>query len=124
MTLTHDRRTALLGGCPLFTGVGPEDLSAIGERAVEVEFATDHVIARQGEIGTGLFVIIEGEVRVIRDAEELGPPVLGERHGSSFGAGRDAARSIGAASNREAVLVIRTTRSSSPRSARIRAPLG
>jgi CRP-like cAMP-binding protein len=71
VTLTQDRRTALLGGCPLFNGVGPEDLSAIGERAVEVEFPTDHVIARQGEIGTGLFVIIEGEVRVIRDAEEL-----------------------------------------------------
>ena len=71
MTLTHDRRTQLLGGCPLFGGVGPDDLRAIGERALEVDFPADHVIARQGEIGTGLFVIIDGEVRVVRDGEEL-----------------------------------------------------
>jgi CRP-like cAMP-binding protein len=76
VTLTQDRRTALLGGCPLFGGVGPDDLAAIGERAIEVDFPADHVIARQGEIGTGLFVIIDGAVRVVRDAAEraqLGP---------------------------------------------------
>jgi CRP-like cAMP-binding protein len=71
VTLTQDRRTALLGGCPLFGGVGPDDLAAIGERAIEVDFPADHVIARQGEIGTGLFVIIYGAVRVVRDAAEL-----------------------------------------------------
>ena len=71
MTLTQDRRTALLGGCPLFGGVGPDDLAAIGERALEVEFPADHVIARQGEIGTGLFVIVDGAVRVVRDGQDL-----------------------------------------------------
>jgi CRP/FNR family transcriptional regulator, cyclic AMP receptor protein len=71
VTLTPDRRTTLLGGCPLFAGVVPDDLSAIAERAVEVEFPADHVIARQGEIGTGLFVIEDGEVRVVRDGQEL-----------------------------------------------------
>ena len=71
MTLTQDRRTELLGGCPLFGGVGPADLLAIAERALEVEFPADHVIARQGEIGTGFFVIVDGGVRVVRDGEEL-----------------------------------------------------
>lgn len=71
MTLTEDRRTELLGGCPLFAGVRPEGLSAIAERAVEVDFPADHVIARQGEIGTGLFVIVDGAVRVVRDGAEL-----------------------------------------------------
>jgi CRP/FNR family transcriptional regulator, cyclic AMP receptor protein len=71
VTLTQDRRTELLGGCPLFGGVSPDDLAAIGQRAIEVDFPTDHVIARQGEIGTGLFVVIEGAVRVVRDGEEL-----------------------------------------------------
>ena len=71
MTLTQDRRTELLGGCPLFGGVGPDDLAAIAERAVEVDFPAEHVIARQGEIGTGLFVVIEGSVRVVRDGQEL-----------------------------------------------------
>lgn len=71
MTLTQDRRTELLGGCPLFAGVAGEDLAAIAERAVEVDFPADHVIARQGEIGTGLFVVTEGAVRVIRDGAEI-----------------------------------------------------
>ena len=71
MTLTHDRRTSLLASCPLFGGVRPEDLGAIGERSLEVDFPADHVIARQGEIGTGLFVIVEGNVRVVRDGVEL-----------------------------------------------------
>jgi CRP/FNR family cyclic AMP-dependent transcriptional regulator len=71
VTLTHDRRTELLGGCPLFGGVTRDDLAAIGERSIEVDFPTDHVIARQGEIGTGLFVVIDGAVRVVRDGIEL-----------------------------------------------------
>jgi CRP-like cAMP-binding protein len=55
----------------LFGGVAGEDLAAVADRAVEVDFPADHVIARQGEIGTGFFVIVEGEVRVVRDGREL-----------------------------------------------------
>jgi CRP-like cAMP-binding protein len=71
VTLTQDRRSELLAGCALFGGIRPEDLAAVAERAIEVEFPADHVIARQGEIGTGLFVIVDGAVRVIRDGSEL-----------------------------------------------------
>ncbi len=76
MTLTHGRRGELLGACRLFAGVEPDDLKAVEERAIEVEFPADRVIARQGEIGTGFFLVVEGSVRVIRDGEEvaiLGP---------------------------------------------------
>jgi CRP-like cAMP-binding protein len=76
MSLTHDRRTALLAGCPLFDASEPEDLAALAEVATEVEFAAGRVIARQGEIGTGFFVIVEGRVKVVRDGRtlaELGP---------------------------------------------------
>jgi CRP/FNR family transcriptional regulator, cyclic AMP receptor protein len=71
VTLTLDRRTQLLSACRLFVGVGRDDLAAIGDRALEVDFPADHVIARQGEIGTGFFVVIEGEARVVRDGQEL-----------------------------------------------------
>jgi CRP-like cAMP-binding protein len=71
VTLTQDRRTALLGACPLFGGVTVDDLAAIAGQAVEVDFPSDHVIARQGEIGSGFFVVVEGEVRVVRDGQEL-----------------------------------------------------
>ena len=76
MTLTHDRRAELLGACRLFAGLDADDLAAIASRAVEIDFRPRDVIARQGEIGTGFFVIADGRVRVIRDGEtvaQLGP---------------------------------------------------
>jgi CRP/FNR family transcriptional regulator, cyclic AMP receptor protein len=76
VTLTLDGRSDLLGQCPLFGGVARDDLRAIGDRALEIEFPAEHVIARQGEIGTGFFVVIEGHVRVVRDGDviaRLGP---------------------------------------------------
>jgi CRP/FNR family cyclic AMP-dependent transcriptional regulator len=76
MTLTQDRRTELIGGCPLFRGLDPNGLGAIAGAAIEVDFPADRVIARQGEIGTGFFVIVDGMVRVIRDGAvvaRLGP---------------------------------------------------
>ena len=81
MTVTIDQRTRLLGGCPLFGGVTPGDLTAIGDRALEVDFPSDHVIARQGEIGTGFFVIVDGAVRVVRDGHEIARLVSGDFFG-------------------------------------------
>lgn len=81
MTLTHDRRVELLAGCPLFKGIDDEGLVALAERATQVDFPAGHVIARQGEIGTGFFVVIEGQVRVVRD----GKPVATLGAGEFFG---------------------------------------
>jgi CRP/FNR family cyclic AMP-dependent transcriptional regulator len=67
MTLTHDRRAELLSGCPLFHGIDGHGLAMLAEKATTVDFPAGHVIARQGEIGTGFFVIVEGRVRVVRD---------------------------------------------------------
>jgi CRP/FNR family transcriptional regulator, cyclic AMP receptor protein len=76
MTLTHDRRAELLAACPLFKGIDEAGLAALAGRAIQVDFPSGHVIARQGEIGTGFFVVISGRVRVVRDGSviaHLGP---------------------------------------------------
>ncbi len=76
MTLTRDRKTALLSAARLFDGVDADGMDRIAAVAVEVEFPADHAIARQGEIGSGFFVIVEGGARVIRDGRTvatLGP---------------------------------------------------
>jgi CRP/FNR family cyclic AMP-dependent transcriptional regulator len=76
MTLTHDRRAELLAGCPLFKGIEQAGLASLAAVATPVDFPVGHVIARQGEIGTGFFVVIAGTVRVVRDGEilaRLGP---------------------------------------------------
>ena len=71
MTLTRDRRSALLSAATLFDGLDNEAMERIAAVVVEVEFPADHVIARQGEIGTGFFVIATGDARVVRDGETL-----------------------------------------------------
>ena len=71
MSLSRGNRSALLGACPLFKGVGSEGLAALAGAATEVAFPSGHVIARQGEIGTGFFVVVDGSVRVVRDGNVL-----------------------------------------------------
>jgi CRP/FNR family transcriptional regulator, cyclic AMP receptor protein len=71
MTLTRDRKSALLAAARLFDGVDADGMDRIAAVAVEVEFPADHVIARQGEIGTGFFVIVDGGVRVVRDGDTI-----------------------------------------------------
>ena len=76
MTLTQDRRAELLAGCPLFRGIDADGLAKLASLATSVDFPAGHVIARQGEIGTGFFVIVSGGVRVVRDGTvvaRLGP---------------------------------------------------
>lgn len=76
MSLSQTSRSELFGACPLFRGVGSDGLAALAGAATEVSFPAGHVIARQGEIGTGFFVVTEGAVRVVRDGivlARLGP---------------------------------------------------
>jgi CRP/FNR family transcriptional regulator, cyclic AMP receptor protein len=67
MPLPVSRRESLIGACPLFHALDAAALAALAEAAVEVEFPAGRTIAREGEVGTGLFVIAEGSVRVVRD---------------------------------------------------------
>lgn len=76
MTITTDRQIELLAAAPLFAAMDADGIGRIAGRTVEVEFAAGHVIARQGEIGTGFFLIASGQVRVVRDGASvatLGP---------------------------------------------------
>jgi CRP-like cAMP-binding protein len=71
MTLTQDRRVQLLSDTPLLSGVDPAGILLIAERALEVEFGTGQVIVRQGEVGTGFFLLVSGTVRVVRDGQTI-----------------------------------------------------
>ena len=81
MSLSASRRAELLAACPLFLGVGAEGIAALAGRATEVDFPAGHVIARQGEIGTGFFVVVAGSVRVVRDGNMLATLGPGEFFG-------------------------------------------
>ncbi len=81
MTLTPDRRAELLAGCPLFRGIDQAGLDGLADLATSVDFPAGHVVARQGEIGTGFFVVIEGAVRVVRDGQVVARLGAGEFFG-------------------------------------------
>ncbi len=81
MTMTTDHRTSLLAGAPLLAGVDEAGLAAVAARAVEVEFGPGQVIARQGDVGSGLFIIASGGVRVVRDGETIATLGPGEFFG-------------------------------------------
>jgi CRP/FNR family transcriptional regulator, cyclic AMP receptor protein len=76
VTPSPEHTTQLLSQTHLFAGIDADGLARIAARMTELEVPADRVIARQGEIGTGFFVIVSGNVRVVRDGEtlaELGP---------------------------------------------------
>ena len=76
MPLAASHREAIISGCPLFRGLDAHGAAAIAAVAAEVEFRPEHAIARQGEIGSGMFIVVDGRVRVVRDGQvvtRLGP---------------------------------------------------
>jgi len=76
MTLTRDQIAEMLARTRLFAGVDSPGLERIAARMTELDVPAGRVIARQGEIGTGFFIVVSGAVRVVRDGEtlaELGP---------------------------------------------------
>ena len=81
MTLTRDRRSELLGAAPLLAAVDADGLERIADRTIEVAFTPGHVIARQGEVGTGFFMIVSGGAKVVRDGETIATLVPGDFFG-------------------------------------------
>jgi CRP/FNR family transcriptional regulator, cyclic AMP receptor protein len=71
MPLAASNREAIISACPLFMGLDAEGAAAISRVAVEVEFPAGHPIARQGEIGSGMFIVVDGRVRVLRDGQVI-----------------------------------------------------
>ncbi len=76
MALTRDQKADLLRGVQLFAGIEADALGTIADRAVEVDYPAGRWVVRQGEIGTGFFLIVSGRARVVRDDDvlaEIGP---------------------------------------------------
>src|SRR5881396_119423 len=66
----------MLAKVPLFSGCSKRELAVIAQAAKEVRHKAGTVIAREGEYGIGLFLILEGKCRVTIGGKEkaiLGP---------------------------------------------------
>jgi len=81
MPLSDDEKAAVLARLPLFAGVSSDSLTRLTAVAGEQDFAAGYYIVRQGQVGTGLYVLLEGRVRVIRGSDELAVLVPGDFFG-------------------------------------------
>jgi CRP-like cAMP-binding protein len=71
MSLTAEVKTSALGSVPLFQGISEESMARLAAVTGEVDFEPGQFIVLQGQVGTGLFVIIEGSAKVVRGTDEL-----------------------------------------------------
>jgi CRP-like cAMP-binding protein len=71
MSLTTQDKAAALAAVPLFAGISAESMERLAKVAGEQEFGPGQFIVRQGQVGTGLYVILSGSVKVLRGADEL-----------------------------------------------------
>lgn len=81
MPTTPDHRIDLLAAAPLLAGVDAAGLASVADRVVEVGFEPGGVIARQGDVGTGFFIVASGSVRVVRDGDTIATLGPGEFFG-------------------------------------------
>jgi CRP-like cAMP-binding protein len=71
MPLTKKEKIALLRRVQLFSEMSPQSLGLIADKATEIAFPTGRYIVRQGQVGTGCYLIVTGRVKVNRGGEVL-----------------------------------------------------
>jgi CRP/FNR family cyclic AMP-dependent transcriptional regulator len=69
--LSDSQKAEWLSSLPLFAGVSSESMNRLAAVAGEQEFAPGAFIVRQGQVGTGLYLIVDGAVNIIRGADDM-----------------------------------------------------
>jgi len=81
MAMTRKERVALLRKVALFSGLGPRALGEIADLMEEIVFPAGRYIVRQGQVGTGFYLITAGRARVERGNRTLNALGPGEFFG-------------------------------------------
>jgi len=71
MALSTQDKAQVLAGVPLFAGISAESMERLAAVTGEQDFSQGQFIVRQGQVGTGLYVILSGSVKVLRGGDEL-----------------------------------------------------
>ncbi len=77
--LTLLEKVNLLQKAPIFQGIRTESLARVAAIAEEVSFEPNAVLFREDEASDTMFVVLEGEVALLRKGErteKIGPPHL------------------------------------------------
>jgi CRP-like cAMP-binding protein len=68
---SHDDKADALGRAPLFRNLSRGELVELAKRTEDLEVAEGKVLAREGDLGSEFFVVVDGEVAVTKDGREL-----------------------------------------------------
>lgn len=71
MTVTTDAKVELLRGVDLFAHVEPHHLERIAEVCEEIDVEPGRQIVREGDVGTGFYIVVSGRVGVHRDGRVI-----------------------------------------------------
>ena len=75
----HAQRVTILSRTPVFAGLPQRLLGRLAVQLFEKRYAPGEVIFNEGDPGKGLFVVLDGEVDILRETKE------GEQRIASFG---------------------------------------
>jgi CRP-like cAMP-binding protein len=78
-------RKQILYGVSLLIGIDDPAFTLLASLSTESQVGAGHVIVRQGDLGTKLFVIVSGEVRVLRQGRHGDVEVARMKSGNFFG---------------------------------------
>ncbi len=81
MALSTQDKASALAGVPLFADISADSMERLASVAGEQDFAPGQFIVRQGQVGTGLYVILSGSVRVLRGSDVVARLGKGEFFG-------------------------------------------
>jgi CRP-like cAMP-binding protein len=81
MPISDQEKTAALARLPLFQNVSDDSLARLAAVTGEVDYAAGQFIVRQGQPGSGLYVIVAGAARVVSGSHELARLGVGDFFG-------------------------------------------
>jgi CRP/FNR family cyclic AMP-dependent transcriptional regulator len=76
------RQTATaLAGVPLFSGFSKRELNRLAGDTDELTFGAGEAVVREGDLGETMFVVLEGEGKVVRNGKKVGSVLPGDFFG-------------------------------------------
>jgi CRP/FNR family transcriptional regulator, cyclic AMP receptor protein len=78
---TRRANAVALAGIPLFAGLSKRHVNHLADAADEVVFAPGEAIVREGDLGETLFVMLEGQAKVMRGGRAVAKLLPGQFFG-------------------------------------------
>lgn len=75
---------SLLSGIPLFAALPEDDLKALAALMLRRSFSRGEIVFHEGDIGLGLYVVVEGEAKVVLRSTDGREAIIGYRGPGEF----------------------------------------